>query len=129
MDTGTRSERVIGEALSPLESRLLDLLCGGDDPASAAARAQRATVTWGGYQHDDCQCFLLCTDPSGELPPIEHEGGPFALAEVSDGTDALGLLELWVVDGLLHSVDYAPFGDGHDAMPSPDRVEPACPRS
>lgn len=112
--------RSIGEAFSPLENALLDILCSGEDAASSIARAQRATATWGGYEHDGCECFLIAVAPTDGSAAIEHDGGPFALAEVSDGAETLGLLELWVVDGRLHSVNYMPFGDDHIALPSPD---------
>ncbi len=110
--------RSIGEAFSPLENALLDILCSGEDAASSIARAQRATATWVGYGHDGCECFLIAVAPTSTA--IEHDGGPFALAEVSDGAETLGLLELWVVDGRLHSVNYMPFGDDHIALPPPD---------
>jgi hypothetical protein len=42
------------------------------------------------------------------------------MAEVADGAETLGLLELWVVDGRLHSVNYMPFGDEHVALPAPE---------
>ncbi|MGP7960446.1 hypothetical protein ACTVCO_06500 [Sanguibacter sp. A247] len=116
----TETHRSIGEALSPLENTLLDILCSGEDAASSIARAQRATATWGGYEHEGCECFLVAVAPAEGSAAIEHDGGPFALAEVSDGAEALGLLELWVVDGRLHSVNYMPFGNDHSALPAPD---------
>lgn len=42
------------------------------------------------------------------------------MAEVSNGETTLGLLELWVVDERLHSVNYMPFGDDHVELPSPE---------
>ena len=112
--------RRIGEAFSLLENALLDILCSGADTGSSNTRAQRATATWGGYEHDGCECFLISVAPADGVPPIEHDGGPIAMAEVADGAETLGLLELWVVDGRLHSVNYMPFGDEHVALPSPD---------
>lgn len=114
------NNRRIGEAFSPLENVLLDILCSGAAIESLNARAQRATATWGGYEHDGCECFLISVAPADGAPTIEHDGGPFTLAEVADGAETLGLLELWVVDGRLHSVNYMPFGDGHVALPAPD---------
>lgn len=114
------NNRRIGEALTPLENALLDILCSGVDSGSSIARMQRAIATWGGYEHDGCDCFLISIASTNEIPSIEHEGGPFAVAEVSDGMETLGLLELWVVDGLLHSVNYMPFGDEHVTLPVPD---------
>lgn len=49
-----------------------------------------------------------------------HDGGPFSFAEVSNGETTLGLLELWVVNERLHSVNYMPFGDDHVELPSPE---------
>ncbi len=116
----TRPRRIIGDTFSPKESALLDILCGGTDAESEVARAQRATAARGGYELDECECFLISVGNVNKPPTIEHAGGPFAMAEVADGDQSLGLLELWVVDGLLHSVSYMPFGDGHSALPSPD---------
>lgn len=117
----TQSDRRVGDPFSTVENELLDILCAGEDPASSIARAQRATATWGGHEHDGCECFLISVAPADGSPTIDHHGGPFASAEVSDGAEALGLLELWVVDGRLHSVDYLPFGEDHVALPAPDR--------
>lgn len=113
------NRRLAGEAFRPLEAALLDILCSGTDTASSIARAQRTTATWGGYEHNDCECFLIAAPADAGLP-IEHDDGPFAMAEVADGAETLGLLELWVVDGRLHSVNYMPFGDEHVALPAPD---------
>lgn len=113
-------DRLVGDDLTPHENAILDLLCSGDDAPSASVRAQRATATWGGHEHEDCECFLILVDADGPHPCIAHDGGPFSMAEVSDGVETLGLLELWVVDGHLHSVNYMPFGGDHVALPSPD---------
>lgn len=112
-------DRHVGEALSAQEGELLDLLCSGEDPESAIARTQRAAATWGGYEHEGCECFLILCSSKGGVPPIDHDGGPFSMAEVSDGKETFGLLELWVVDGRLHSINYMPFGDAHVALPTP----------
>lgn len=116
--TSSRQVRRVGESFNADEASLLEILCGGDDSQSAIAREQRAIATWNGYAHDDCECFLIRTASTEGVPLIEHDGGPFAMAEVSDRTETLGLLELWVVDGMLHSVDYMPFGYDHVALPS-----------
>lgn len=42
------------------------------------------------------------------------------LCSGEDAAETLGLLELWVTDGRLHSVNDMPFGDGHIALPVPD---------
>ena len=112
------NNRIVGEALTPLESRLLEILCSG--AASSIARAHLATARWGGYEHEGCECFLVSTTPPHDSPIIDHDSGPFAMAEVADETQTLGLLELWVVDGRLHSVNYSPFGDVHSALPTPE---------
>lgn len=116
-------DRLVGGAFSPAEGELLDLLCSGNDSQSVLAREQRATATWGGYEHDGCECFLISVTTREGSPVIEHDGGPFSMAEVSDGTETLGLLELWVVGGLLHSVNYMPFGEDHVALPTAANYE------
>jgi len=108
--------RAVGEALRREERELLDLLCAGGGPAAAVARAQLASARWGGYEHGTCGCFLVRCEAS--LLRIPHDGGPFSTAEVFAGDAAVGILELWVVDGRLHSVTYMPFGDDHVDMPS-----------
>ncbi len=112
--------RFVGESFSPLENALLDILCSGAGAAASTARAQLSQATWGGYEFDECDCFLISVTPTPGSRAIMHDGGPFSFAEVSDGTHGLGFLELWVVDGRLHSVNYMPFGDDHVALPSPD---------
>ena len=42
------------------------------------------------------------------IPP--HDGGPIAFVEVVDGDESLGVLELWVEGGRLHSLDYSTAG-------------------
>lgn len=111
-------DRLVGGAFSPAEGELLDLLCSGKDSQSSLAREQRVTATWGGYEHEGCGCFLISVTTREGNPLIVHDGGPFSMAEVSDGMETLGMLELWVVDGLLHSVNYMPFGDDHVALPT-----------
>jgi len=115
-----KNTRVAGGSFTPLENRLLAILCSGTGTASSIARSQLTEATWGGYEHDDCACFLISVTPAANAQGIMHDGGPFSFAEVSDGETTLGLLELWVVDERLHSVNYMPFGDDHVELPSPE---------
>ncbi len=112
-------QRLEGAAFSSTERTLLSILCSGMNPDSVIARAQLTSASWGGYEHADCECFLISVAPANGMPAIEHDGGPLSLAEVAREEITLGLLELWVVDGLLHSVNYMPFGEDHDVLPSP----------
>lgn len=112
------SGRTVGEGFTPEENDLLDILCGGNDPQSAIARAQLAAAAWAGYEFADCECFLVEVPHNAGIARIEHQGGPFAVAEVSDNGESLGFVELWVSDGRLHSVNYMPFSDDHAALPS-----------
>lgn len=76
--------RFLGNIFSPKENALLDILCSGTDAKSSLARAQRATATWGGYEFDECECFLITVPSTAECPAIEHAGGLFSSAEVAD---------------------------------------------
>ena len=116
----TREHRTVGDDLSPAEREILALLCSGEDAQSARAREQLQAARWAGYAHEDCECFLITVAEQNGRPVIGHDGGPFSMLEVSAGHEALGLMELWVVGGYLHSVDYTPFGDDHDHLPTPD---------
>lgn len=113
----SRRDRV-GDAFRPAELELLTLLCSGDDASSARARDQLSAASWGGYEHDDCDCFLVRVDPRSDPALIEHDGGPLSTVEVSASGETLGFVELWAVDGYLHSVTYMPFGDDHDRLPT-----------
>lgn len=115
-----KNTRVAGESFTPLENTLLAILCSGTDTASSIARSQLTEATWGGYEHDSCDCFLISVTPAANAQGIMHDGGPFSVAEVSNGETTHGLLELWVVDERLHSVNYMPFGDDHVELPSPE---------
>lgn len=116
-----RSDRLIGDEFLPAERRLLDLLCAGTDPACACARTQLESASWGGYGFDDCECFMIRIGSDSSAPRIRHGGGPLVSADVEDDDGSIGMLELWVVDGLLHSVDFMPWGDDHTDMPGPDQ--------
>ena len=113
-----RSERRLGDAFTAVERRLLDLLLAGDD--ADAARAQLESASWGGYGFDDCDCFLIRVDHV-RAARFRHDGGPFISADVEQDDESIGMLELWVVDGLLHSVDFMPWGDNHRELPAPER--------
>lgn len=113
-------QRLKGEAFSSTERALLSILCSGTNPDSEIARTQLAAASWGGCEHADCECFLISVARADGMPIIEHDGGPLSLAEVARDEITLGLLELWVVDGLLHSVNYMPFGEEHVELPSPN---------
>jgi len=116
-----RSDRAVGDDFLPAERQLLELLCSGPAATSERARAHLASAAWGGYAFDDCQCFLIRADIDGDAPLIRHGGGPLAEADVEDESGSVGMLELWVVDGLLHSVDFIPWGDDHAELPDPER--------
>lgn len=116
----TRQDRTAGEALSPTEHEILALLCSGNDPQSATAREQLSAARWGSYPYEDCECLLLSIENPDALPLIDHDGGPFSMVEVCQDNQGLGFLELWVVDGYLHSIDYMPFKDDHIRLPASD---------
>ena len=51
--------RAVGSAFSAKEKTVLDLLCSGDHPYREQAREQLRVASWGGYQLDECDCFLI----------------------------------------------------------------------
>lgn len=109
-----RTERVPGGPLTSHEKALLERLCAGEWKGSVEAREQLVHARWGGYSVGDCECFLVDVPQDIGLPLVpKFSGGPFALASVECKDGESGLLELWVVNGLLHSVDYMPL-DGND---------------
>ncbi|WDH79724.1 hypothetical protein PTQ19_04580 [Microbacterium esteraromaticum] len=116
-------QRPVGTHLTRTERQLMELLCSGTDAQSAIAREQLMQAQWGGYPHAECECFLLTFAGRAGLAPIDHDGGPFAMVEVSAHGETLGFIELWVVDGYLHSVDYMPFGDDHVQIPTRETHE------
>lgn len=120
---GRRPEREIGGHFTPAERDLLELLCQGRDPRLARAREQLSHARWGGYQLDDCECFLISVPELPRSLHISHQGGPFSVVEVSQDGVCLGHLDLWVVDSYLHSVDYMPFGDDYQKLPDPERCD------
>lgn len=117
--------RAVGSAFSAKEKALLDLLCSGDHPYRELARDQLRVASWGGYQLDECDCFLISVPRLPKTARIRHGGGPFSVADVSRAGEDLGQLDLWVVDGYLHSVDYMTYDD-HELMPDlgADTIEP-----
>ena len=113
------SRRAPGDPLSLHERALLELLCSGTWHGTVEARQQLAHARWGGLQFDDCECFLVEVPEHLDLPRIpKRSGGPFATVEVPDEETALGHLNLWVVDGLLHSVDYMTFDAPDEKLPA-----------
>src|SRR4051812_34056605 len=111
--------RVPGDPLSPHERALLAVLCSGTWHGTREARQQLVHARWGGLEFDGCECFLVEVPADLALPRIpKHSGGPFATVDVSDGNTALGHLNLWVEDGLLHSVDYMTFDAPDEHLPA-----------
>ncbi|MFE5309262.1 hypothetical protein [Isoptericola sp. NPDC056605] len=111
-DPPVEAPRAPGTALTSHERALLERVCAGSWRGAAEARAQLAHARWGGKDHEGDACFLLDVPAVPGLPRIPpHEGGPIASLEVLDGDDGLGVLELWVEDGRLYSLDYSTFGD------------------
>jgi len=113
-----------GAPLTAHERALLERLCAGAWPGAPQARAQLPAARWGGKDHDGDACFLVDVAPGAGLPDIPpHGGGPIATLDVVDGSEALGLLELWVRDGRLHSVDYSTFAEtAATALPEMDQL-------
>ncbi|MGP5229207.1 hypothetical protein [Arthrobacter rhombi] len=108
--------RAVGSAFSAKEKTVLDLLCSGDHPYRELAREQLRVASWGGYQLDECDCFLISVPKLPKAARIRHGGGPFSTLDVSRAGEGLGQLDLWVVDGYLHSVDYMTYDD-HEMLP------------
>lgn len=111
--------RVPGDPLSPHERALLERLCSGTWRGTSEALQQLAHARWGGLEFDDCECFLVEVPEDLDLPRIpQRSGGPFATVDVLDGNTALGHLNLWAVDGRLHSVDYMTFDGPDEKLPA-----------
>jgi len=111
-DARAYTTRRPGAPLTPLESALLERICAGSWRGSEEARAQLVHARWGGKDHDGDACFLIDVPAGADVPRIpSHAGGPIATLAVADGDEHLGLLELWVDDGQLHSLDYSTFSD------------------
>ncbi|GGJ69865.1 hypothetical protein ACX5K5_11060 [Glutamicibacter bergerei] len=111
------TSRSKGEELSQAERDILALLCSATDAESAKARQQLQFSRWDGFQFDECECFLIAVTKGPECKRIRHGGGPFSSATVLQNEKALGHLDLWVIDGYLHSLDYMPFEDDPGYMP------------
>lgn len=115
--------RMPGDPLSPHERALLEILCSGKWPGTTEAREQAAHARWGGREFDECECFLVDIPGHLNLPRIpKRSGGPFATVDVHDGDVALGHLNLWAVDGLLHSVDYMTFDVPDERLPAMEQL-------
>jgi hypothetical protein len=118
MDHSGDTPRQPGSPLTGHERALLDRICVGTWPGAREARAQLAHARWGGKSHDDA-CFLIDVSAARHLPRIPpHDGGPIAALGVVDGDKGLGVLELWVEDGRLASLDYSTFSEtSTDVLP------------
>lgn len=117
---GHPAVRVPGDPFTELEKALLKRLCAGDWKGSLQAREQLAHARWGGYSFEGCECFLINVPTDIGLPLVpKFSGGPFAFLDVSGGEAGVGLLELWIERGVLHSVDYIPL-DGSDGENLPE---------
>jgi hypothetical protein len=125
---GGDTPRQPGSPLTAHELALLERICAATWPGAQEARAQLAHARWGGKDHDGDACFLIDVSAARHLPRIPpHDGGPVAVLDVVDGDEALGLLELWVDDGRLHSLGYSPFGEMSDALPEVHQVDGSAP--
>ena len=83
------------------------------------AREQAAQARWGGLGFGECECFLIDVPEDLNLSRIpSRSGGPFATLDVTDGETALGHLNLWIADGVLHSVDYMTFDAPDERLPA-----------
>lgn len=102
----------------PNELALLERLCSGDWVGCQQAREQVGAARWAGFGYDGCECFLIEVADADNQPVIPgNVGGPFSSVEVFNGDECVGHLNLWVVDGLLHSVDFMPFDLPDTALP------------
>ncbi|MFE7406476.1 hypothetical protein [Isoptericola sp. NPDC057559] len=111
-DAHGRPARRPGTPLTPHETALLELICAGTWRGADEARAQLVHARWGGKDHSGDACFLIDVPARVDTPRIpSHAGGPIATLDVTDGDKPFGLLELWVEDGRLHSLDYSIFSD------------------
>lgn len=140
-----KQDRVPGTALTSLEKDLLVRLCSGDWKGSREAAQQAQVAQWGGREFTECECFLISVPrdatvsdgtlsggsvlgldvPGGSLPLVpKHSGGPFSSIEVFDGGECIGHLNLWVEDGLLHSLDFMTFGEPDEVLPQLENLGP-----
>lgn len=113
------------------ELALLKRICAGAWPGADEARAQLRHARWGGKDHEGDACFLIEVAADAVLPRMPvHHGGPVATLDVVDGDAVLGLLELWVQDGRLYSLDYSTFGDATgEALPAVSQVDGSTPQA
>jgi hypothetical protein len=125
-DARGRTTRRHGTPLTPHEFALLERVCAGSWRGAEEARAQLVHARWGGKDHDGDACFLIDVPARADMPRIpSHEGGPIATLDVVDEDEPLGILELWVDDGRLHSLDYSTFGDtAGEALPEVHQTRP-----
>jgi hypothetical protein len=111
-DALPNAARKVGTPLTPLESALLARICAGSWRGSEEARAQLLHARWGGKDHHGDACFVIDIPAGTDLPLIPpHGGGPIATLAVIDEDVHLGLLELWVDEGRIRSLEYPTWGD------------------
>jgi hypothetical protein len=123
-DESGRATRPLGAPLTPHEAALLERICAGTWRGAEEARAQLVHARWGGKDHDGDACFCIDVPAEADVPRIPpHGGGPIAVLDVVSGDETLGLLQLWVDDGRLYSLDYSTFDDtGAEALPEVGQV-------
>lgn len=109
-----------GTNFTPNERTLLDLLCEGETADFARAREQLKLAKWSGYAYDTCECFTISVPGVSQTQLISHNGGPLSLRAVERDGEVVGFIELWVIHGQIHSLDYLPFADDHTL---PDATE------
>jgi hypothetical protein len=122
--------RHAGARLTPLESALLERICAGTWRGAEEARAQLVHARWGGKDHEGDACFRIDIPAEADVPTIPpHGGGPIVTLAVADGDTHLGLLELWVNDGRIHSLEYPTYSDTSDeALPEVHLLSELAPR-
>ena len=121
MERDTR--RMLGDELNAHERALPDLLCSGNWRGTSEARQQAAHARWGGWQFDECECFLVDVPEDLNLARVpSRSGGPFATLDVVDGDTLLGHLNLWQANGVIHSVDYMPFDASDERLPVLEQI-------
>lgn len=129
-DAPANTTRHAGALLTPHESALLERICAGTWNGSEEARAQLVHARWGGKDHEGDACFLIDIPAEADVPRIPpHEGGPIATLAVVEGDTHLGLFELWVNAGRIHSLEYPTYSDTSDeALPEVHQLADLAPQ-
>lgn len=105
---------------------VLELLCAGDWPGAAAARSQLAVAKYAGRSHPgDDNCFDIKV--LGEVPLIEGPGGPVYGMIAYDGEEPVGMLDLWVENGRLSSLEHSWFTESPGPLPAPEQLRAGSP--